>query len=172
MPKNRAKRLALIAIVAVLVICSLATLVACSGNSLQQKLNDMSDKLAGFEENEAVKNVTIFVGSSGIAFQTKQNKLTATLTEMVEQSKISTFNFNGGEFGAYLTGINGVTAGANEYFAIYHTIDDVTLKGTDFSTGEILKKYAFGKDFFYSNVGISQLPIVDGASYLIVLEKF
>ena len=58
------------------------------------------------------------------------------------------------------------------YVAIYHTVDNPDLKGTDYVTGAVIEKEALGKTFWYSTLGAESLPLYDGACYRLVTETY
>lgn len=164
-------------LLAVVLSVSAVLFVACNDgesqiDKLQQQINDLQDKLTGYEANDQVKNITIYVGDDEpIAVSTKENKVFYVLSDLVEENKLTAFAFSGGSYGAYITQINDlcesydVDTRTSYYISVYHSIDDVNLKGM----GE---KEHSGVTFFYSNVGVSSLPIVDGASYYFALETY
>lgn len=67
-------------------------------------------------------------------------------------------------YGFYITRIGDMVQGDGKYIMFYHDIDDVTLYTPGFDTERD------GKTFFSSSLGVSSLPLRDGATYLIVLE--
>lgn len=162
-----------------LVLCLGSVLfVACNDggqskiDELQQQINGLQDKLTGYEANDLEKNIKIYIGDDDpISVTTKENKVFYVLSDLVESSSISAFAFQGGSYGAYITKLNDLydsydaDTRTSHYISVYHSIDDVNLKGM----GEIEHN---GVTFFYSNVGVSSLPIVDGASYYFAQETY
>ncbi|MCL2675259.1 MAG: hypothetical protein FWE84_01535 [Firmicutes bacterium] len=58
-------------------------------------------------------------------------------------------------------------AGYDEFIAVYHDIDDINYKWIPIAT------YAHdGKTFFSSGLGVSFLPLFDGATYMLTLETY
>jgi len=55
----------------------------------------------------------------------------------------------------------------SRYIAVYHDMDDDTLK--DFFIPNLVHSE---KDFFYSGVGVSLLPLREGASYILMLAAY
>lgn len=52
-------------------------------------------------------------------------------------------------------------------FALYHDIDDIKYKDIPEKTREF-----DGKTYYYSGVGVSLLPLLDGATYILTLETY
>ena len=70
--------------------------------------------------------------------------------------------------GFYATRIGDLAedAAAGEYFMFYHDIDDITL----YTPGYDLERD--GKTYFSASVGVSSLPLRDGATYLVTVMSF
>ena len=70
--------------------------------------------------------------------------------------------------GFYATRIGDLAedAAAGEYIMFYHDIDDITL----YTPGYDLERD--GRTYFSSSVGVSSLPIRDGATYLVTVISF
>ncbi len=166
-------------LLAVVLTLSVLTFVACNDgqskiDELQKTINDLQDKLAGYEENDAVKNIKIYIGDDEpIAVATKENKVFYVLSGLVEENRIATFAFSGDKYGAFITKLNDLYYDTSHYISVFHTIDDANLKGVNYVYDESTGNYVPGESslehkgvtFFYSNVGVASLPIVDGASY-------
>lgn len=165
-----------------LVLCLGSVLfVACNDggqskiDELQQQINGLQDKLTGYEANDLEKNIKIYIGDDDpISVTTKENKVFYVLSDLVEDGSVSAFAFQGGSYGAFITKLNDLYYDTTHYISVFHTIDDAnykTLNGTydadwNFTpTGGYQTLEYKGVTFFYSSVGVSSLPIVDGASY-------
>lgn len=157
-------------LLAVVLTLSVLTFVACNDgqskiDELQQTINDLQDKLTGYEENDAIKNIKIYIGDDEpLTVATKENKVFYVLSDLVEENKIAAFAFSGGSYGAFITKLNDLYYDASHYISVYHSINDANLKMADYATGAESFEHK-GVTFFYSSVGVSSLPIVDGASY-------
>jgi len=57
----------------------------------------------------------------------------------------------------------------NLFIAVYHDIDDVKLKDI---SGLVENLTYLGKDYFSSGVGVSSLPLLDGATYILKLATW
>lgn len=70
--------------------------------------------------------------------------------------------------GFYATRIGDLAedAAAGEYIMFYHDIDDITL----YTPGYDLERD--GKTYFSASVGVSSLPLRDGATYLVTVMSF
>ncbi|HHT82881.1 MAG: hypothetical protein ACOYEC_03960 [Christensenellales bacterium] len=55
----------------------------------------------------------------------------------------------------------------NEFCAFYHTVDDIKYRDYHVET-----KIYDNKEFYASAVGINDMPLIDGASYLFALETY
>lgn len=168
MQKNRRIILTVLLLVAVILLS--AVLSACDYSELKKKVSELENKLSGYEGSSEEKTITLTVGESVFEFTTRVNNLHDALIEMKEKEIISAYVFDGSGFGVYVTEIGGLKADAAEfsYIAVFHDIDDAALK--DFYNPDPLDQG--GKTYFYSNVGVALLPVVDGASYLLALRFF
>ena len=70
--------------------------------------------------------------------------------------------------GFYATRIGDLAedAAAGEYIMFYHDIDDITL----YTPGYDLERD--GKTYFSASVGVSSLPLRDGATYFVTVTSF
>ena len=68
--------------------------------------------------------------------------------------------------GFYATRIGDLAedAAAGEYIMFYHDIDDITTPGCDLERD--------GKTYFSASVGVSSLPLRNGATYLVTVTSF
>ena len=159
MNKSR-KILAVLLTVAMLIAC-LAVFAAC-------------DK----QDNSEKTVVVHFVGTDSKGYPTDLFSITTTTTkanlhdlmaELAKDKKVF-YQYLDGAYGAYITGVgfikDGTTTnlevGENQYIAILHSINEPDL--IDYSN--VAKSFKIeGKTFMYSYVGVSSLPLKNGAEY-------
>jgi hypothetical protein len=118
-------------------------------------------------------SVTVIVGEKNLTVETTAGKVRDLLTELKAAGEISAFEYAGSKYGAYVTEIDALKGDSLQgtYIALYHDIDDMALQ--DFASDySILTKDIGGKAYFYSGLGISLLPVEEGATYVFVLESF
>ncbi len=115
-------------------------------------------------ENTGEKSVTIIIGDDTYTLKTSKAYVHDALCELRDTQGVN-YVFEDGPYGATIIGLNGLytTVDWSKYVSTYHTIDDVTIRdmssyATDFEMG--------GKTYYTSGVGVSSLPLVDGATYL------
>mgnify|MGYP002323097046 FL=1 len=159
MNKSR-KILAVLLTVAMLIAC-LAVFAACD------------------KQDNSEKTVVIhFVGNDSYGYQTDLFSITTTTTktnlhelmaELKKDKKVA-YEYSESTYGAYITGVgfikDGTTTnlevGENQYVAILHSINEPDL--IDYSN--VAKSFKIkGKTFMYSYVGVSSLPLKNGAEY-------
>ena len=107
--------------------------------------------------------VTLTVGDAdGVTLTTDSRYLYDALEDYCAESGI-VLEGEEGVYGFYITRIGDLVNGQGGYIMIYHDMDDLTLytPGYDTERG--------GKTYHSSSVGVSSLPLRDGASYLIIL---
>lgn len=146
MKRTFAKRLCLALSVLVLA-CGCVVFAACNDEDARGE--------------EAV--ISVIIGDGEAASVTTDAKyLYGALKDLCEKEGIP-LEGEDGAYGFYLTRIGDLVQGDGAYIMLYHDIDDVTLctPGYNYEVG--------GKTFFSSSLGVSSLPVVDGATYLIVL---
>lgn len=109
--------------------------------------------------------VTLTVGDAdGVTLTTDSRYLYDALEDYCAESGI-VLEGEEGVYGFYITRIGDLVNGQGGYIMIYHDMDDLTLytPGYDTERG--------GKTYHSSSVGVSSLPLRDGASYLIILAN-
>lgn len=171
MKRQTIKRAAAFLLVA-LVVCVLAVALVACDSSLKDRVKELENEVNGIKEEYGIKDVTIYIGDEEITSTTNGVYVMDTLKELFGKKKIANLKYTEGEYGAMISELGTLVAGSNSYIAFYHTVDNESLKGTDWKTGETITKNAFGKTFYYANLGVSSFPVYDGASYWFVLETF
>lgn len=109
--------------------------------------------------------VTLTVGDAdGVTLTTDSRYLYDALEDYCAESGI-VLEGEDGVYGFYITRIGDLVNGQGGYIMIYHDMDDLTLytPGYDTERG--------GRTYHSSSVGVSSLPLRDGASYLIILAN-
>lgn len=172
--KRQTKKALVLSVVAALLVCVVAlSLVACNG-SLQERIKDLQDKVTGLEQTSTEKTVNILIGDKPYEITTRMGNLFDVLGEMKSKGTISVFDYTGSGLDAYIKAVDTLVGSDADrtFIAIYHDIDNYSLKGTDYQTGEIATTVANGKTYFFSNVGCAILPLVDGASYYLAVQTY
>ena len=119
----------------------------------------------GDGDTAAEVTVTLTVGDAdGVTLTTDARYLYDALEDYCAESGI-VLEGEEGVYGFYITRIGDLVNGQGGYIMIYHDMDDLTLytPGYDTERG--------GKTYHSSSVGVSSLPLRDGASYLIILAN-
>lgn len=172
--KQQQKKALLLVLALVLLVCVTAVLlVACDG-SLQDQIKDLQDKVTGLEQTSTEKTVSILIGDKSYEVTTRMGNLFDVLNEMKSKGTISVFDYTGSGLDAYITAVDTLVGSDAErtFVAVYHDIDNYSLKGTDWQTGEIATVTVGEKTYFFSNVGSAILPLVDGASYYLTVQTY
>lgn len=184
------KKFCLAALTLALVCAFAFALAACDGSDpLKDAIGDLQEEIDGTRPAPGDKTVTVYVDEYAITASTDEEHLGGLLRELYEDGRITVLDAPDGPYGQTLKRVecrvtvteNGesavkVYAVSDEepgtYVAIYHTVDNPSLKGTDYVTGAIIEKGFFGKTFWYSTLGADSLPLRDGACYRLVVEKY
>lgn len=91
------------------------------------------------------------------------------LLDLKESGKIQ-FEASNGDYGLFITSVNGRTVTGNEFWAVYTTLteyDGVTYANEDYGT------YTYGEAVCPSaSVGVDYLPMIEGNLYILVLSTF
>jgi len=119
--------------------------------------------------DKSIKNITLVIGQGDSQkifsnYKTESEFLIDVLNELKDDNKI-TFTAVNSSYGAYLTEINGITpSGDNSYIAILTTIGKYQ-DSTEYKVEKVYNDIVFVS----SIVGVSDLKIIDGESYMIAL---
>ncbi|MDR2635025.1 MAG: hypothetical protein LBC13_03475 [Clostridiales bacterium] len=116
-------------------------------------------------------SVTLIIGDKTLTTETREEKVVGLLTELKKAGKISAFEYTGQKWGAFVTEIDALKGDSTQgtYILLYHDIDDSGLH--EFGSEGVIKREIDGKSYFFSGVGVSLLPVEDGATYVFVLES-
>ena len=193
MKQTTLKRLSLILVCLVLASAVAVTFAACNDtSSLEEMIRDLQEQVGDIQTQLGDKNITVYLGDYAISVTTREVYLSGALDEMYDQGRLTVMEADNTGYGRFLhkleysvdkyddegnyeeTMVYGSVSDekANTYIAVYHTIDNDSLKGTDYKTGEIVTDEFDGKTFWYSTLGISSLPVYDGAAYRFVVESY
>jgi len=124
------------------------------------------------EYEDGQKTITVVVGETEYTVKTESNYLHEVLLEMKNDGAID-YVFETSSYGSYPTKVGSLDSKSttNTYIALYHNIDDITLRGD-------IGEYAMpginfkGDSYYYSSVGVDMLPIFDGKTYVIRLGSY
>lgn len=168
---NNKKRIMLIVLVAVMLAAFALALVACNGY-----------------EDSSEKTVVIYIGDKEFELTTRNAFLHSALKELKAKGEISKYEYSGEGISAFLTQIDDLMQNADEYkyYSVWHSVDEFSLKsvysgyaptrGEQRTEGEAPYQTTFvattykNKTLYYSNVGVGLLPLVDGATYAILVD--
>ena len=155
----------ILAIAAILVLALSFVLVGCD------KLKD-----AGKPEAEiGYKAVALIIGRGDayniVVVKTQAEYMTELLNELKASEKI-TYESTQRSYGTYVTSLNNIQPqGENEWVAVYHDIDDVTLRA-DLGEWPMPNANYGGHEYYSSSVGVDLLPILDGHVYYFTLGSY
>jgi len=181
------KRIALIVLALVLVTALGFTLVACN-NSLEAQIRDLQNKVNGYEQDFAEKTVTVYIGESKFELTTRKSFLHDVLKDMKKDGQLSAYEYSGGELSPFMTQVGDLEEDSanRKYYSVWHSIDEYSLKSVyngympgrgeqkiegegDYATAFVATTYK-GTTLYYSNVGVGLLPVVDGATYAVLVD--
>lgn len=193
MKQTTLKRLCLVLVCIVLAGVVAVAFAACNDmSSLEEMIRDLQEQVGDIQTQLGDKNITVYIGDYAIAVTTREVYLSGVLDEMYDQGRLTVLEADNTGYGRFVHKIEYSAAvydadgnyvetkvygsvsddAPNTYIAVYHTIDNDSLKGTDYATGEIITVAFDGKTFWYSALGISSLPVHDGASYRFVVDSY
>ncbi len=86
------------------------------------------------------------------------------------QGGVFEFTYDTGDYGAYLLTVNGRSCGANEFWAIYTSLTEY--EGVTYSSAEWGVYDYNGQSLQSASYGVSGLPLVEGAIYLIARSSY
>lgn len=151
MKQTRIARMFAIAVAAVLMCAFAVAFVAC-------------DK--GGEKNTGEVTVNLILGDAeSVSVTTDEAYLYGMLQDYCAGHGIA-LEAEDGAYGFFLTRVGDMVNGDGSYIMLYHDIDDVTLytPGYDMEIG--------GRTYHSSSLGVSQLPLRDGATYAVVAISY
>lgn len=165
------KRKKLVFAVAIALIAVLSTLcfVACDTNT-----------------NTGEKHITVYVGEKTFDVITTETNLHGVLSQLYDEGKLTAYVTSDSGFGAYITQIDGLVQGSGKYYTVWHSLDRFELKSvyqaayadsnpsraaTKNEGGTLFVVTEYGDNtLYYSGVGISKLPIIDGGVYAVLVD--
>lgn len=186
MKQTKARRLYVVVAALLLAAVFAFALSACG---LKDAIDDLQQEVSGTGPQPGEKTVTVYVDDHAILAVTDKDYFADLLQELYGQGVITVLDAPDGPYGLTIkkvecrvtetvngesvTKVYSVSDDApNTYVAIYHTVDNPDLKGTDYVTGAVIEQEAFGKTFWYSTLGAASLPLYDGACYRLVAETY
>ncbi|MDE5601931.1 MAG: hypothetical protein K2J16_05480 [Clostridia bacterium] len=165
---KRKKLVFAVAIALIAVLCTLC-FVACNVN-----------------ENTGEKHITVYVGEKTFEVTTTESNLHGVLTQLYNDGKLTAYVTNDSGFGAYITQIDELVQSDGKYYSVWHSLDRFELKNVyqeayaDFNPSRATTKNEDGTVFvvtvygentlYYSGVGISMLPIIEGGVYAVFVD--
>ncbi len=153
--KKGSKIFAVIVVLALIALLA-ATFVGC-GNL---------DKLGKPVIETGSKQATVIIGEDSYLVKTDAIYVHDLLLELKEAGKIE-YKFDMGEYGAFVTKLNGLvgTADYKQWIGVYVDSDDAELimPGYDETVN--------GKTYHSASLGVSGLPVRDGVTYLFLQQS-
>lgn len=186
MKRTFVKSLLLVLVAALLIAASASCFAACN---VKDAIDGLQEEMSGTAPQPGEKEATLYVDDCPLAVVTSEEYLAGLLRELYTQGMISVLDATDGPYGLTINRVEcsvtvvedgesvtktGSASGdiPGTYVAIYHTVDNPDLKGTDYVTGAVIEKDALGKTFWYSTLGAESLPLYDGACYRLVTETY
>ncbi|MBR4800255.1 MAG: hypothetical protein IK048_01065 [Clostridia bacterium] len=167
MTKTAKNVVKLLTIAAILVVVTCLLLVGCN------KVEELKD-LGKPEAEEGTKSITVYVqngnGYTKIETSTTEEYLEAVLLKLLQDQQLSECTISGG----FISSINNMPGDTpRAYIAVFHDLEEgegeTLVDRGDYAPADI--EYD-GKTFAYSAVGVSSLPVRDGAGYLFKVETY
>lgn len=176
----------IVTLVAVLILCAFA-LTACDSD-LESKLQDLQNKINGYEQDFSEKSITVYIGEKEFEVVSRKAFLHDVLKDLESEGKISAYEFSGGNLSPFITQIDELNQVEAEYkyYSVWHNVNEYSLKSvyTTYVPSRAQQKvegegaYATvfaattyeGCELYYSAVGVGLLPLVDGAVYAILVD--
>ncbi|MDD4840168.1 MAG: hypothetical protein PHE93_05860 [Clostridia bacterium] len=117
------------------------------------------------------KTVTITIGETAYTLDTNSAYLHDALIELKEKGKISHYEFSESTYGIYITSISDLDLSVqNSFIAVYHNIDDASLIDyTEYASAPVVLN---NTTYNPSYVGVSTLPLENGAKYLLKVSTY
>lgn len=121
--------------------------------------------------NTDLKRITITIGENEYALETNGEYLHNALLELEEQEIIDKYYFTKGAYGVFIEALSTLDLSAeNSFVAIFHNIDDVAL--IDYSNYASAPIVIDGATYNPSGYGVAELPLYDGAKYLLKVSTY
>ena len=163
---NKTKRLLTVIIAVALLVVCISVFAACDKTDTGEKT-----VVVRFVGNDAYGPTELF----NVTATTQSANLHELMIELQKQNKV-VYNFSDSSYGAWILSVGYVDGetkmlepGEGEYVAILHSINEPDL--IDYSN--VSKSFKLnGKTFMYSYVGISSLPLIDGAEYAFYILSY
>ncbi len=155
-------------IAALVAIAATFTLFGCkkSGGGL-----DLGDGTGNYIAKQTDTEV-VFIGTTEVLKEHDEYSLFDYMTALKMKNQL-TFDGNNGDYGFFITTVNGKEATGNSFWGVY--ISFKTLEGDDavYAGGEYETQYQYESTTLYSaNYGVSGIPYVSGATYALVLQTY
>lgn len=169
---KNSKKIALVALILIILAVLCFTFVACdSGN------------------DDSEKSITVYIGdgeNNSYSVTTNQAYLMDVLKEMKNNGIIDVLETEDSAYGAFIKSIGSLNPGANEFCSVWHSLDKFELKSVyadyyaSYEHGQKIEEEGtvfFGtkignKTLYLSTVGVSSLPVKDGACYAIFVDRY
>ena len=161
---NKTKRLLTVIIAVALLVVCISVFAACDKTDTGEKT-----VVVRFVGNDAYGPTELF----NVTATTQSANLHELMIELQKQNEV-VYNFSDSSYGAWISSVGYVDGetkmlepGEGEYVAILHSIDEPDLIDHKSNSFELN-----GKTFRYSYVGISSLPLIDGAEYAFYILSY
>ena len=161
---NKTKRLLTVIIAVALLVVCISVFAACDKTDTGKKT-----VVVRFVGNDAYGPTELF----NVTATTQSANLHELMIELQKQNEV-VYNFSDSSYGAWILSVGYVDGetkmlepGEREYVAILHSINEPDLIDHKSNSFELN-----GTTFRYSYVGISSLPLIDGAQYAFYILSY
>ena len=173
----------LIALIAVLVTVLAFTLVACN-MPLEKKIRDLQNKVNGYEADFSEKSIVVYIGDEKFDITTRKAFLHDVLKDMKASSKISAYEYSGGDVSPFITQVGDLQQDFEnyKYYSVWHSLGESGLKSVynNYAPSRGEQKDEWGTKYvvttyndvllYYSSVGVGYIPVIEGATYAILID--
>ncbi len=163
---------------------ALIMFVAC--DALRESIGNLQEEIGGYKGDETEKTVVVFVGEKRFEITTSRAYLHEVFKDLLEQNKISRYQYSGDEKSPYISAIDILEQDVEngKYYSLWHNVDNFSLKCLDSPYGnpgrasveeddegnKMVVATHHGVRLYYASVGAGALPLVDGCTYAMLVD--
>lgn len=161
------------------IICLIAAILICVMCAILFAACDQN-------ADRSEKNITVYVGEKVFEVTTDEAYLDGVLDKLFKEQKLSKYKVGSSALGKFIIEIDELTLRDGQYFSVWHSVDRFELKSvynaqwassnpsratTKTEDGAVFTVTEYmGKTLYYSGVGISSLPLVNGGVYAVLVD--